>query len=600
MPKSANYHDIAVTRARDVRARTALGVFITATSWYVTQSAWALAWFAAFMATQAISVAVGRPMQKDARRVPTRARAMGFLASIGFSAAVFASISALVWYQGGLEGRLFAFVVLMGGMLNIALQAQSHRTLFWVGCLPFMPLIVGLPLSTMLLEPQVHQGAMAFVVAGGILYIGHVVVAVRQNDKSSAALRSALHQAKSDRLRADQANKAKSEFLATMSHEIRTPLNGVLGMAQAMEAEPLPPKQKDRLDVVRQSGEVLLMLLNDLLDISKIESNRLELEDGVVDVEELAEQARAAFAPICEAKGVRLKVWVSDAAKDLRRGDPVRVRQIIYNLLSNAVKFTAEGRVGLHISANAEELVIEVTDSGAGIPAEVLLTLFERFTQADATTTRRYGGSGLGLSISRALARLMNGDITVESAMGVGSTFTARIALPAAEGLQRPPREAPKPVRVAPHKTKARSKKKPKETDAALRILAAEDNATNRLVLRTLLEQVGLYATFVENGREALEAWRKGRWDVILMDIQMPEMDGVAATREIRREEAEKGLVRTPIVALTANAMAHQTSEYTAAGMDGLAPKPIQLPQLIGVLETVLEPAEEQAAAKAS
>jgi two-component system, sensor histidine kinase len=275
MPKSANYHEIAVTRARDVKARTALAIFITAAAWYVTGSLWAVAWFAAFMSAQLLSVAVGRPMQKQPKLVPSRARAFAYIGSIGFSALVFASVSVLVWFLGGLEGRLFAFIVLMGGMLNVALQAQSARTLFWTGIAPFMPLIVGLPLATMFMEPQGHQGAMAFVVAGAVLYIGHVVVAVNQNDRRSAALRSALHQAKSDRLRADEANKAKSEFLATMSHEIRTPLNGVLGMAQAMAGDPLPAKQEERLEVIRQSGEVLLMLLNDLLDISKIESNRL-------------------------------------------------------------------------------------------------------------------------------------------------------------------------------------------------------------------------------------------------------------------------------------------------------------------------------------
>jgi two-component system, sensor histidine kinase len=598
MRKSVNYHEIAVTRARDVKARTALAVFITVTSWYVTGALWPFVWFAAFMGGQLLSVLIGRPVQKDPTLVPGRRLEFAFLGSIGFSAFVFASIAVLVWFGGGLEGKLFALIVLFGGLLNIALQAGSHQRLFWTGCAPFMILIVGLPLATILVENDVHHGAMGFIVAGSVLYIGHVIVAVRHHDKASAALRGALHQAKTDRLRADQANKAKSDFLATMSHEIRTPLNGVLGMAQAMDADPLPTSQRGRLEIIRQSGEVLLMLLNDLLDISKVESNRLELEDGIVDLEELAAQAQAAFGPLAEAKGVRLKVWVSDWAKGLRKGDPTRVRQIIYNLLANAVKFTNEGRVGLSVSANGDEMVIEVTDSGAGIPPEVVPTLFERFTQADATTTRRFGGSGLGLAISRALARLMGGDITVESALGVGSTFTARLILAPAEGVVKAkPASKPRAPRV--RKAKAEARRTP-EPDAGLRILAAEDNSTNRLVLQTLLEQIGLFPTFVENGKLALEAWRAGRWDVILMDIQMPEMDGLAATKEIRREEAERNLVRTPIIALTANAMSHQVSEYTAAGMDGLAPKPIQLPQLIGAIEAVLAeaPAEQPAQPK--
>jgi signal transduction histidine kinase/CheY-like chemotaxis protein len=599
MAKGVNYHEIAVTRARDVKARTGLAVFITATSWYVTGTLWPLVWFAAFMLGQLLTVAVGWPMQRNAQHVPSRRRATIYLACIGFSAAIFGAIAPVVWFLGGLEGRLFAFIVLMGGMLNVALQAQSERRLFWVGSAGFMALIVALPLISMVTEHEAHQDAMAFIVGGVLFYIGHVVVAVRHNDKASAALRSALHAAKSDRLRADAANKAKSDFLATMSHEIRTPLNGVLGMAQAMETDPLPPKQQERLEVIRQSGEVLLMLLNDLLDLSKIESARLELEPGVIDVAELVSQAEAAFRPLVESKGVRLKVWISDRAKGLRQGDPMRVRQIVYNLLSNAVKFTAEGRVGLSVSANGDELVIEVTDSGPGIAPEVAPHLFERFTQADATTTRRYGGSGLGLAISRALARMMKGDITVESAIGVGSTFTARLVLPPAVGVEKPTPEPVQAARPAPAKARPAAAAPPRETDAGLRILAAEDNATNRLVLQTLLEQLELFATFVEDGAQALEAWRGGRWDVILMDIQMPVMDGLAATHAIRKEEAEKGLPRTPIVALTANAMAHQVAEYRAAGMDGLAPKPIQLPQLIGAIEEVLAAAAEAQAAPA-
>jgi CheY-like chemotaxis protein len=445
---------------------------------------------------------------------------------------------------------------------------------------------------------------MAFVFVGTLMYIGHLVVAVRRYSRASAVLRTALRGAKTERLRAEQANAAKSDFLATMSHEIRTPLNGVLGMAQAMAAEELPPRQQERLDVIRQSGEVLLVLLNDLLDISKIEAAKLELEEGVVDIAKIGAQADAAFSPLVAAKGVAFRLWVSDSARGPRKGDPVRVRQIIYNLLANAVKFTETGKVSVLISATDEELVIEVVDTGAGITPEQLVTLFERFTQADASTTRRYGGSGLGLSISRGLARMMGGDITARSTLGEGSTFTARLPLPLIEGQaaweqeMEPLAVAPAALpKVAPSKAAPPAPEAPEE---GVRILAAEDNATNRLVLKTLLEQVGLHAHIVENGQEAVEAWRGGRWDVILMDIQMPVMDGVAAAKEIRLAESMGGLARTPIIALTANAMSHHKSEYADAGMDAMVPKPIQLPYLIATLQEVLDGVEAPAADEAA
>jgi PAS domain S-box-containing protein len=381
---------------------------------------------------------------------------------------------------------------------------------------------------------------------------------------------------------AEAANTAKSQFLATMSHEIRTPLNGVLGMAQAMDADELSEPQRARLGVIQESGQGLLAILNDVLDISKIEAGKLALDEFAFDIEAIAESARHAFAALAETKGLALRLEVSPEASGAYLGDATRVRQILYNLISNAVKFTERGAVSVKVARRGQRVRFSVSDTGIGIARDDMQRLFQKFEQVDASTTRRFGGSGLGLAICRQLADLMGGEIRARSQAGVGTTFVVSLPLrrlgdagffPQPEAAERP---ADTPVEAAD-----------------LRILAAEDNEINRLVLQTLLAQAGLAPTIVADGTAALAAWESGQWDVILMDVQMPRMDGPTATREIRRREAELGRIRTPIVALTANALAHQVNDYLAAGMDDFIAKPIEVSQLFATLQRVLEWVDE-------
>ncbi|HEX2561998.1 PAS domain-containing hybrid sensor histidine kinase/response regulator, partial [Phenylobacterium sp.] len=382
---------------------------------------------------------------------------------------------------------------------------------------------------------------------------------------------------------AEAANRAKSTFLATMSHEIRTPLNGVLGMAQAMAADELAPPQRMRLDVIRQSGEALLAILNDVLDLSKIEAGKLELEQTEFDIAELARGAQAAFDAVARERRLAFSLRIDAAARGVYLGDAVRVRQILFNLVSNALKFTETGAVAVRVGRNRQGLKLTVKDSGIGIDPERLAGLFQKFEQADASTTRRFGGTGLGLSICRELAELMGGSISAASRPGEGAVFSVTLPL---ERL----RDA-EPVE-ATHAPAAPAQESPQ-----LRILAAEDNPVNQLVLTTLLGQAGVAPTIVDTGRKAVEAWESGDWDVILMDVQMPEMDGPTAAQVIRGREAETGRARTPIVALTANAMSHQEAEYLACGMDAVVAKPIQVELLFAALRQVLDgPAEAQAA----
>jgi PAS domain S-box-containing protein len=402
-----------------------------------------------------------------------------------------------------------------------------------------------------------------------------------QNITARKAVEQALVQAKDA---AEAANRAKSTFLATMSHEIRTPLNGVLGMAQAMAAGDLTAQQRERLDVIRQSGETLLAILNDVLDLSKIEAGKLELEDGEFDIGDLARGAHAAFGAVAERKGLVFALSVEPAARGRYGGDATRVRQILYNLVSNALKFTETGEVSVCVTRDGGDLKLTVSDTGIGIAPERLASLFQKFEQADASTTRRYGGTGLGLAICRELAQLMGGTIEAQSRPGHGTTFLAVLPLTWLA-------ETAAPVEAS--------------TDAgagsagelvALRVLAAEDNEVNRLVLRTLLGQVGVEPMMVENGKQAVEAWAREPWDVILMDVQMPEMDGPTATGIIRAREAAEGRPRTPIVALTANAMSHQVAEYRACGMDGFVAKPIEAARLFAALQQALDETEARAA----
>ena len=375
---------------------------------------------------------------------------------------------------------------------------------------------------------------------------------------------------------AEAANSAKSEFLATMSHEIRTPLNGVLGMVQAMKCDPLPDTQRARLDVVGQSGEALLTILNDILDLSKIEAGKLDLEEAEFHLDDLAFGVAKIFEPMAQAKGLTFTLTLDPDVRGAFRGDPVRVRQVLSNLVSNAVKFTNSGSIDVSIAPEAGGMVFTVADTGIGMDAAQAERLFDKFVQADSSTTRRFGGTGLGLSICRELARAMGGEICAEGVIGVGSRFTVRLPLLRVAGAG--------PLVAPPAADPAGFDERP------LRILAAEDNAVNQLVLRTLLGQAGLAPVTVANGREAVEAWEGGEWDLILMDVQMPVMDGVAATREIRDREARSGRTPTPILALTANAMTHQVETYRAAGMNGFVSKPIELRQLFAAIAAAVQP----------
>ena len=405
------------------------------------------------------------------------------------------------------------------------------------------------------------------------------IIGVSRDVTDQIATEAALREAK---VEADAATRAKAEFLANVSHEIRTPMNGILGALHLLEREPISAEGRELMRNAQDSGRMLSQLLNDVLDFSKIEAGHLELAPEPMRPAEALEAVTMLLGGQARAKGVELSCEI--AGGDLWiEADPLRVRQAMFNLIGNAVKFTDAGRVTARLAVEPAEdggrrVTLEVEDTGIGMTDEAQAHLFERFRQAEGDTARRFGGTGLGLSITQALARLMSGEIRFSSVEGEGSNFCLTFHAPVAQA----PGLEPAPEGLLD----------------GIAILLVEDNATNRLVARTLLTRLGASVEEAEDGVAGLAAARGGRHDLILMDIQMPHMDGVTATRAIR------GLVGpaagVPILGLTANVMVHQCAEYLAAGMDGVVAKPISPAALLGEIARVIDARTEDGEAAAA
>jgi PAS domain S-box-containing protein len=379
---------------------------------------------------------------------------------------------------------------------------------------------------------------------------------------------------------AEQANRAKSRFLATMSHEIRTPMNGVLGTIELLGGTPLDERQRAYVETVERSASALLSILDDILDYSKLEAGDLKVEDIAFDPASVMRQTAALMAPGADKKGLPLGCDVGADIPEFVAGDPTRVRQVLFNLIGNAIKFTERGRVEVTLARRADALVYSVTDTGIGIEAAALPRLFDRFSQADETIARRFGGTGLGLAIARDLARTMGGDIDVTSEIGKGSSFALRLPIRAATAAAA--RAVANVATLRPTRP--------------LDLLVAEDNEINRMVVRDLLERMGHAVAFAKDGREAIARARAKRYDAILMDAQMPEIDGVEATRWIRILPEPFGSV--PIVALTANAMRGDREAYLAVGMNDYIAKPVAGGELARALERVTGIAAPQTPAR--
>ncbi len=375
---------------------------------------------------------------------------------------------------------------------------------------------------------------------------------------------------------AEEASRAKSLFLANMSHEIRTPMNGVIAMADLMAEALTDPAHRQMIAAIRDSGEMLLSIIDDILDFSKIEAGKLDLETVSFQPAEIARRVENLHTLKAAEKNISFAVLTGRGHDAPRLGDPHRILQILHNLVSNAIKFTEAGEVTVAIRCAPEKpLVLEVRDTGIGMSEAQRQAVFEDFVQADSSTTRRFGGTGLGMAIVKRLVRAMGGGIELESRLGAGTRV--RVTLPLALAEAAPAREAPPPEAA------------PRPLPAGLRVLAADDNRTNRVVLEALLKRLGVVADIVASGPEAVEAGRAGGYDLLLLDISMPGMDGTETLAALRAEEAAAGRAPTPAIAVTANAMTHQVAEFLAAGFDAHVAKPIRAPRLVAAMGGCLD-----------
>ena len=557
---------VAVTAVTVLIVRLLVGVSAGLLAGYTFGPMFGAVWFAAFAIAEGVTrlatwpVARGRHMSQRQRLV--------YVISMTASSLTWCALGARLWFTDAEAYRLTAMAVFAGLMIHA--QGFSFRSPTALAAMAVAPAILWFAL------PVFWGGysgpGMVTLTIGLALLLAYVAASARANVRTAAQLAFAEREATA-------ANLAKSAFLAMMSHELRTPMNGVLGMARALQRTSLDPRQQGYVETILRSGDGLMAILNDVLDISKIEAGRMDLEVEAFDLKELGDQVIELWAEGAAAKRLSLTCQADPQLPPRVLGDETRVRQIVMNLVSNALKFTEAGSVRVEIyaapSADGDGgIEMRVVDTGIGMTAEQLAGLFRPFVQAETSTARKFGGTGLGLAICRELATRMGGEIDVESQPGRGSIFRVWLPLPAAEA----PEAADEAPRALP----------------PLRVLVADDNPINLAVARAVLEAAGVSIETAADGAEALERLRVEAFDLVLMDVHMPLMDGVEAVGRIR--DGQAGAVDVPVIALTADAMAGEEARLKGLGFDALQHKPVQPGALIAAIADVLANRPEKTA----
>ena len=545
---------VAKGRVNGMTMRLGLSVLAAVTATLLYASWWPTAWLLAYVVLQAID----RHLFTAGLRSPTPRHAP-LLVSVCVNAVLFSSLAMYNWCVGGMEGKIFGAITICCSLISVTVSMYPKKRYLFATLVPHALYLVSLPIIAM------AQGAgrplpWAIVMISIVTYIAYLMVAVKKLNGSMIGLQTARDEAQ-------HANAAKSNFLAVISHEIRTPMNAVVSAVNLLKTTPLDTTQTAHLVMLNNASEVLLSLLNDVLDLSKIEAGKMRFERAAVDVRPMLDHLDGMFRPQLRDKCLRLSTSLAPDIATTILGDPLRLQQILFNLLSNAIKFTEEGTITLRVRRDGARLVFEVEDTGIGIAPEHRERIFNSFEQAEAAITRRYGGTGLGLAISRQLARLMGGDITLMSDLGKGSRFILSLPYETLDNLVRDeaaPTVAPVPV------------------EAPLHVLIVDDHEVNRRIVSLFIQPQGWTHCMADNGAAALDLCRSQRFDVILMDMQMPVMDGITATRRLRSEPGPNQM--TPIVALTANALDFHLNAWTEVGVTDILTKPIDPGRLIATL----------------
>ncbi|KRA59709.1 histidine kinase [Caulobacter sp. Root655] len=533
----------------------------------------ALGWLASLALAEGLARLATRRFKPGVPGLP-RLRAAFVLAALPINL-IWAGLGALMWFAPAPELKMAAVAIWVGQIVYTQNFRHQPAALLAVSATA--------PMASMLVFPLFFydaHGVAANVARWGLMAVVLTTINVMLSNRAAARRLDDLTRGlRDERERALEANRAKSTFIAVTSHELRTPMNGLLGMAYALDRSNLNESQRRHVRLMIKSGDSLMQVLNDVLDLSKIEAGKVDMDHVATNLPELVLAAGDAWRDAAREKGLWLKTEVDPQAPAWILADPLRIRQVLMNLISNGLKFTSQGGVTIQLAASTpradglQDVRLRVIDTGIGVSPQFHDRIFDSFTQADNTVSRNHGGTGLGLTISRALARQMGGDLALEShADGAAFVFTLRAAMSAPPAAMLDDDEIDDAT---------------PDFDT-LRILMAEDNAINQVVVRTMLEATGAVLTVVDEGQAALHALQAGAFDVVLMDINMPVMDGITALAAIRAGQA--GDPALPVIALTASAMSGDRERFLAMGFDDHLGKPIRPIELLSAISAAVRP----------